>query len=73
MVSRSAVINKLRELNYSYKEQLKRTYVYKKDGGTQRVFVPMRDLIADEWVMSQFQQIGMTEDEVKRFIGMCKV
>ena len=34
MVRRDRFINKIRELKYSYKDQQKRTYLYRKTGGT---------------------------------------
>lgn len=71
MVSRQSFINKLREQNYTYKNQLKRTYMWKKKGGTHMVFVPMTEFLDDEWVQSQLGQMGCTAEEIKSFISMC--
>jgi hypothetical protein len=72
MVRRQAFINKLYEKKYSFKNQLKRTLLYKKDGGTHRVFVPLRDLLDDEFVESQLRQMGCDEKEIKTFIAQCQ-
>jgi hypothetical protein len=72
MVNRQAFVNKLREKKYSFKGQQKRTYLWKKDGGTHRVFVPMKDLLDDEWVQSQLGQMGCSAEEIRLFIGSCK-
>ena len=71
MVNRQSFVNKLREKKYSFKTQQKRTYLWKKDGGTHRVFVPMKDLLDDEWVESQLRQMGCDEAEIKNFINSC--
>ena len=49
MVSRQAFINKLRDLNYRYKNQQKRTQLWRHAGGTHRIFVPLCDLLDDEY------------------------
>lgn len=41
--------------------------------GTQRVFVPMKDLIPCAWVRSQFRQLDMPEAEIEAFIGTSRV
>ena len=40
MIPRDSLINKLRALGYSYKDQQKRTDLYRKRGGTDVAFVP---------------------------------
>jgi hypothetical protein len=72
MVNRQAFVNKLCEKKYSFKGQQKRTYLWKKDGGTHRVFVPMKDLLDDEWVQSQLGQMGCSAEEIRLFIGSRK-
>jgi hypothetical protein len=47
MVRREAFINKIRrDLGYSYKNQQLRTQLWKKKGTTERMFVPLADLLA---------------------------
>ena len=48
MVRREACINKIRSLQYKYKTQQKRTYLYRKAGGSHYIAVPMADWLEDE-------------------------
>jgi hypothetical protein len=72
MVSRTAFINKIRELGYKYKNQQKRTYLYRKIGGTHRIFVPMCDLLEDDYVASVLRQVGLSKKDIDSFIGSAK-
>lgn len=69
MVSRTAYINKIRELGYRYKSQQKRTQLYRKTGGTHCIFVPMCDLLDDDFVGSTLCQAGLTREQARAFIG----
>jgi hypothetical protein len=69
MIRRESFINKLHELNYSYKSQQKRTYLYRKNGGTHCISVPMRDLLTEEYVRSTLTQAGCEKDEIEQFIS----
>ena len=68
MVRRQTFINKIRSLGYSYKSQQKRTYLYRKAGGTHYISVPMADLLEDEFVTSALRQAGAPEDEIQSFL-----
>jgi hypothetical protein len=68
MATREEVINKLKEAGYKFKRNAWRVTVFKKQGGTHRVHVPVRDIISDEWVRSAFRQCGMTPEEVEAFL-----
>lgn len=72
MVRRESFINKLRELKYSYKSQQKRTYLYRKVGGTHYLSVPMADLLEDEYVTSTLRQAGCKEEEIRSFLSSAK-
>lgn len=72
MVSRETFINKIRSLGYKYKNQQKRTYMYRKVGGTHRIFVPMADLLEDEYVSSALAQAGETDADIKAFLSAAK-
>ena len=72
MVRRETFINKIRELNYSYKDQQKRTYLYRKTGGTHYISVPMADLLEDEYVTSTLRQARCTEEDIKAFLASTK-
>ena len=72
MIRRESFINKLRELKYTYKAQQKRTYLWRKIGGTHFVSVPMADLLEDEYVASTLRQCGCKDPEIQAFIGSAK-
>ena len=72
MVPRTAFINKLRQLNYTFKRRQKRTELYRLRGGTHFVDVSMRDLIEDDTVMSALRQAGCSTESIKTFIASAK-
>ena len=72
MVRRDSFINKIRELDYSYKTQQKRTYLYRRKNGTSYISVPMADLLEDEYVAHALRQAGCTEESIRSFIAACK-
>lgn len=72
MIPRQHFINKIRELRYSYKTTQKRTYLYRQAGTTNLIFVPMRDLISEEYVRSQLRQAGCTQEDIDSFIASAK-
>jgi hypothetical protein len=73
MIRRDAFINKIRSLNYSYKDQLKRTQLYRKDGGTHCIYVPLRDLLEDEFVRSALSQAGVSSTEIEQFLSQYRI
>lgn len=72
MVRRENFVNKIRELNYTYKSTQKRTYLWRKVGGTHRISVPMADLLEDEFVTSSLLQAGCLQAEIQAFIKSAK-
>ena len=72
MVRRDSFINKLRKLNYTYKSQQRRTYLWRKVGGTHYVSVPMAEMLEDEFVTSSLRQAGCQEEDIKAFLASCK-
>ena len=74
MVSRQSFVNKIRELNYRYKNQQKRTQLWRHAGSTHRIFVPLSDNLADEYVRSQLRQTGLlSTEEIEKFVGSYQV
>ncbi len=70
MVPRERFINKLRELNYAYKNQTEKTAEWKKTGGTHRVYIRRKeDPLSDEYVKRTLKQCGCTEEDIGRFIA----
>ena len=68
MATREEVINKLKEVGYRFKRNAWRVTIFKKQGGTHRVEVPVRDIISDEWVRNAFRQVGLSKDEIESFL-----
>lgn len=73
MVRRENFINKIRTLNYTYKSTLKRTYLWRKIGGTHYIPVPKADLLEDEFVVSSLRQAGLSEEEIQAFLSSGKI
>lgn len=72
MVRRNQFINKIRELEYCYKGQQKRTYLYRKKGTTLYISVPMKDLLEDIYVISTLRQAGLKNSEIQDFLRSAK-
>jgi hypothetical protein len=72
MVRREAFINKIRELRYTYKSQQLRTQLWRKRGGTHRMFVPLCDTLEDDYVTGALRQAGVPDLEVKSFLASAK-
>ena len=72
MVRREKFVNKIRSLGYTFKSQQKRTYLYRKAGGTHYIPVPKADLLEDEFVNSSLRQAGCSQDEIRAFLADAK-
>ena len=68
MIERRRFIEMLTTLGYSYKRETKRTSMYRKIGGTHRIFVPKRDLIDEKYVKSSLLQAGCSAEEIESFL-----
>ena len=56
-------------MGYVYKATQKRTYLYRKAGGTHYVSVPMRDWLTETYVRSALRQAGRSDEDVKGFLA----
>jgi hypothetical protein len=72
MVRRECFINKIRELNYHYKSQQLRTQLWKKKGSTKRMFVPLANLLEDDYVIGALRQADVPEAEIRSFLASAK-
>jgi len=72
MVRREKFVNKIRSLGYTFKSQQKRTYLYRKAGGTHYIPVPKADLLEDDFVNSSLRQAGCSQDEIRAFLADAK-
>lgn len=70
MLPRERVIAKLRELGFHFKKDSWRISLYKR--GVERVEVPKRDMIDDDWVRSTFRRLGLSKEDIERYIGHCR-
>jgi hypothetical protein len=69
MIPRETFVNKIRSLNYTYKTQTKRVQLWKKTGGSHRMFVPICDFLEIEFVRSSLRQTEMMKtEEIEKFI-----
>jgi hypothetical protein len=72
MVPRQAFLIKIRQLDYSFCEQKKRVYLYRRKNGTAYIAVPKADLLSEEYVEINLRRSGLTEEEILKFIGEAK-
>jgi hypothetical protein len=72
VISRQQYINKLRELDYTFKRQAKRVDLWRKRGGTHYIAVPQTDRLEDEFVTSSLRQAGRSPEEIHAFLAACK-
>ena len=72
MVPRQSFINKIRSLDYTYKSQQKRTYLWRKIGGTHYISGPRVELFEDEFVKSALRQAGVSEQDIQSFLSDAK-
>lgn len=72
MIRRQVFLNKIETLGYYYKSQQKRTYLYRRRGGTHYISVPTADLLEDEFIRSALQQAGLIDSEIRSFIVSSK-
>ena len=72
MIRKEAFINKIRELGYTYKNRQKRTQLWRKKGGQHRMFVPLADLLEEDFVKSSLNQAGLKEPDIESFIASAK-
>lgn len=66
---RDHLINKLRELGFSFRKECDRTSMWRRSSDGVRVFVPRNAEVKDENVTAILDQCGLTTDEIKRFLG----
>ena len=55
-------------MGYVYKSTQKRTYLYRKTGGTHYVSVPMRDWLTETYARSALRQAGCSDEDIKAFL-----
>jgi hypothetical protein len=69
MIPRNAFINKIRELGYVFKEQQRRTFLWRKKNSHRYIAIPKADLLDEEFVTTYLAREGLSSEEIQRFIG----
>jgi hypothetical protein len=72
VISKKRFVNKLRELNYDFKEQLHYQERFRLRGGTHIIHVPRRDNLDEEYVRLTLRQAGQTKEQIEQFIREAK-
>ena len=67
-VNKRQLVNCLRQRGYTFKRQGKRREVWKKKGGTTRVFVPMKASIDSREAVVVLKQAGLSSEQVDEFL-----
>lgn len=70
LIPRERIINKLREMNYTFKRQAPRVEIYKK--GPDRIEVPRKDLIDERWVRSVLGFRRIPPADIDAFVRAAK-
>jgi hypothetical protein len=71
VISKKRFVNKLRELDYRFKEQLHHQELWRKKGGTHFVLVPRKNQLDELYVIQALRQCGCKADEIQEFIRDC--
>lgn len=70
MVPRERLINKLRELNYTYADQTDKSVLWRKKGGTHSVWIPRKqDPLSATYVANVLRQCGVAPPEIEIFLA----
>jgi hypothetical protein len=69
MIRRERLINKLADLNYRWSCKFRNVEEYKQVGSTNRAYLPLHDLLEDDFVFEQLCRAGVEEEEARAFVG----
>jgi len=67
-ISRERVVNKLRELGYTFKERKKCIEIWRKAGSTHRVLLDTRKQLSPLYVRGTFMCCKVPADEIEAFV-----
>jgi hypothetical protein len=62
------LVNKLRELGYVFVERTKRTELYRKKGGTERIPLTTHASFAEVYVILILRQCGLSKEQIQAFL-----
>ena len=69
MIPRERFCNKIRELDYSFQRQADRVMIWKQKGSTNRIFIPRKDMLDDDFVRNALKQAGLGSPEIENFVA----
>jgi hypothetical protein len=73
MVPRERLINKLRELNYTYADQTDKSVLWRKRGGTHCVWLRRKeDPLSETYVANVLRQCGMALPDIEAFLAQTR-
>jgi hypothetical protein len=73
MVPRERLINKLRELNYTYVNQTDKSVLWRKRGGTHCVWLRRKENpMSETYVANVLRQCGMSSPDIETFIAQTR-
>lgn len=70
-VSRTQVIQRLREAGFVFKEKAKHAEMWRKRGSVERVFVNLREQFDEQMVTVTLSQAGLTRQQINEFLAAC--
>lgn len=73
LVSREAVVNRIREAGFTFKRQADRVEIWKKRGSTTRVDLRRRDMYDELYAATILRQAGLSEQEIAAFFQQIKI
>jgi hypothetical protein len=68
-IPRQHLINRLRELGFTFRKRTGRVELYRCAATARRVEIVRKDLLDEEAVRSILRQSGVEREEIERFIG----
>lgn len=71
MITRTQLLNKLRELGYTFSRKAKRVEVYRRPTDYHRVMISPGKQFSEAEIGITLTQCGCTKDEILRFIRDC--
>jgi phage gp36-like protein len=72
VIRKSHFVNKLKELNYKFSEQLHYQEKWRQKGGTHIIHIPRKDVLDDEYVRHALRQAKVAKAEIDAFIRACR-
>ena len=69
MVSRDALLNALRSLDYGFKKGTEKSEIWKKKGQTDRLTISKHKVHDPKYAQTVLRKAGMSDDQISNFIA----